>query len=105
MCSQLHQTHADFGPALIPALARVIPAAGAATGGEGGEALSPLARRLKLRLLTELILVVRLAASTHVLRATHRSYLCAAPPLLRARGSAPESAVGGYGSTSNPLKS
>jgi hypothetical protein len=57
VCSQLHRTHADFAPALIPALARVIPAAGALTGGEGGEPLSALSRRLKLRLLTELILV------------------------------------------------
>lgn len=59
VCSQLHQTHADFAPALVPALARVIPAAGAATGGEGGEPLSALSRRLKLRLLTELVLVAR----------------------------------------------
>ncbi len=59
VASELHRTYAEFGGLLGPALAKLVPAAGAATGGEGGEALPPLQRRLKLRLLTELILVVR----------------------------------------------
>jgi hypothetical protein len=59
VASELHRTYAEFGGLLGPALAKLVPAAGAATGGEGGEPLPPLQRRLKLRLLTELVLVVR----------------------------------------------
>ena len=57
LASELHQTYAEAAPLLCAALAKVIPAAGAATAGEGGEPLSAVQRRLKLRLLTELLSV------------------------------------------------
>ena len=59
VASELHQTYAEFGAECARGLARLVPAAGAATAGEGGEPLPPLQRRLKLRILTDLLLVVR----------------------------------------------
>ena len=59
VASELHQTYAEFGAECARGLARLVPAAGAAAAGEGGEPLPPLQRRLKLRILTDLLLVVR----------------------------------------------
>jgi regulator of nonsense transcripts 2 len=55
--SELHQTYGEWAPLLCAAVAKVIPAAGAATAGEGGEPLSAMQRRLKLRLLADLLSV------------------------------------------------
>ena len=57
VASWLGRQYAEFGPALGAALARVVPAAGAATGGEDGAPLLLPQRRLKLRLLTECVLL------------------------------------------------
>ena len=57
LASELHQTYAEWAPLLCAAVAKVIPAAGAATAGEGGEPLSAVQRRLKLRLLADLLAV------------------------------------------------
>ena len=57
VASELHQTYGEWAPLLCAAVAKVIPAAGAATAGEGGEPLSAVQRRLKLRLLADLLSV------------------------------------------------
>ena len=86
VASELHRTYTEFGAALGPALAKLVPTAGAATGGEGGEPLPPLQRRHKLRLLTELVLVVRAPRGCAVMRFVRALTLAPLPwwvPLTR----------------------
>ena len=74
VASELHQTYAEFGAECARGLARLVPAAGAAAAGEGGEPLPPTQRRLKLRILTDLLLVVRsllISISRESTRAAH----------------------------------